>query len=74
MKNLLIAAVAGLFFTVGQLAIGRLLRRRKILTDGESIDLRRNERREEILWVAVATGVFILVVLLCLTVWERQTL
>jgi hypothetical protein len=66
MRNLVIASAAGFLFTVAQILIGRFIKPEKDRDNTGS-------RRDEILWIAVASGVFVLVVLLCLSVWDRRS-
>ncbi len=71
MRYLLIASAAGVLFTIAQILIGRLLKGGK--DSIESSAARRGGRRDEILWIAAASLVFVLVALLCLLVWERRS-
>ncbi len=73
MRNLLIASVAGILFTLGQVLIGRMLARENKSPDIESSSAPPTGRRDEILWITVASGVFVLTVLLCLSVWENRS-
>lgn len=66
MRNLVIASAAGVLFTFAQILIGRFTKPEK--STDESVS-----RRDEILWIAVASGVFVLVVFLCLSVWDRRS-